>query len=298
MAHVSRIRRVLREPLLHFLLLGLGLFLVHGWLVPGGGGPGERIVITQGRIEQLTTGFALMKQRPPAADELKALIDDAIREEIFYREAKAIGLDQDDTIVRRRLRQKLEFVSQDVTPVPEPSVAQLQAYLHSHPDQFRLETRYTYSQVYLDPQRHRQLQADTAQMLATLQRAGSTVDAGTLGDTLLIGHHFDGIAASEVARLFGTKFEYALRALPTGPWQGPVHSGYGVHLVRISHRDDSRTASLDEVRSEVRRRWLHDQREAANERFYADLRKRYQVTVEAPSTPKEDAAVLVAGMQP
>lgn len=298
MAHFSRIRLVLREPLLHFLLLGLGLFLLHGWLVSAGGGTAERIVITQGRIEQLTTGFALMKQRPPAADELKGLIDDAIREEIFYREAKAMGLDQDDTIVRRRLRQKLEFVSQDVTPVPEPGVAQLQAYLQAHPDQFRLEARYTFAQVYLDPQRRKQqLEADTAQMLSTLQHAGSSVDAGTLGDTLLIGHHFDGIAASEVVRLFGAKFEHALRALPTGQWLGPVPSGYGVHLVRINRREDSRVASLDDVRGEVRRRWLHDQREEANERFYADLRKRYQVTIEMPSKPKEDTAVLVAGMQ-
>lgn len=298
MPHFSRIRHVLREPLLHFLLLGLGLFLLHGWLVPSRSGTGEHIVITQGRIEQLTTGFALMKQRPPAADELKTLIDDAIREEIFYREAKAMGLDQDDTIVRRRLRQKLEFVSQDVTPVPEPTVAQLQAYLQDHPNEFRRETRYTFAQIYLDPQRHgQQIEADTTQMLATLQRAGSTADASALGDTILLEHQFDGITASDVTRIFGATFEHAMRGTPTGQWLGPITSGYGVHLVRISHREDSRVAWLDEVRSEVRHQWLHDQRKAANERFYADLRKRYRVTIETPSRPKEDSAVFVAGMQ-
>jgi len=299
MTNFPRVRLILREPLLHFLLLGFGLFLLHGWIVPAVSGAGERIVITRGRIEQLATGFALMKQRPPAADELNGLIDDAIREEIFYREAKAMGLDQDDTIVRRRLRQKLEFVSEDVAPVPEPSDSQLRAYLQAHPDAFRLETRYTFTQVYIDPQRHgQQLDAETKKTLSALQRAGTTVDAGKLGDAFLLGHHFNGVIASELARAFGAKFEATLRTLPTGQWLGPVRSGYGVHLVLVSRREDGRTASLEDVRGEVRRQWFHAQRKEANERFYANLRKRYRVTIERPPDPTGGTGALVAGMQP
>ena len=133
--------KLLREPLLHFLLLGTGLFLVHGWIGGGPAGEGEQILITQGRIEQIASGFSRMHQRSPDSSELDALIDDAVREEIFYREAKALGLDQDDTIVRRRLRQKLEFVSEDIEPVLEPTEAQLRAYLQAHPEKFRGEAR-------------------------------------------------------------------------------------------------------------------------------------------------------------
>jgi hypothetical protein len=232
-------RKLLREPLLHFMLLGFGLFLLHGWIAAPTAGSGKSILITQGRIEQLATGFARMHQRAPAPNELESLIDDAIREEIYYREAKALGLDQDDTIVRRRLRQKLEFVSEDVVPVPEPTDAQLRDYLQAHPEKFRSEARYSLSQVYINPQRHGQRLAGHMQvLLAELQRVGATADARKLGDALLLENRFQNITASEVVRLFGAGFETALRALPTNEWQGPVPSGYGVHFVFVDKRDD------------------------------------------------------------
>lgn len=289
-------RKLLREPLLHFLLLGFGLFLLHGWMAGPGGGSGKSIVITQGRIEQLASGFARMHQRAPAAIELEALIDDAIREEIFYREAKALGLDQDDTIIRRRLAQKLEFVSEDVAPVPEPTDVQLRTYLQAHPEKFRSEARYSLSQVYLNPQRHGDRLAGHMQvLLAEMKRMGATADASKLGDALLLEHRFQNVTASELVRLFGAEFETALRALPTGEWQGPVPSGYGVHLVFVDKRDDGRAAALEHVRDDVRREWIHDHRQQANERFYADLRKRYEVTVERPAA---NGGALAAGMRP
>jgi hypothetical protein len=289
--------RLLREPLLHFLLLGAGLFLVHGWTGGSPAGAGDRIVITQGRVEQLAIGFSRMRQRAPDAGELDELIDDAIREEIFYREAKALGLDQDDTIVRRRLRQKLEFVSEDVAPVPEPTDVQLRGYLHAHPEKFRAEARYSLSQVYLNPQRHGQrLAGDTQALLAELQRAGAVADASKLGDALLLEHRFQDVTASELVRLFGARFETALRALPTNQWQGPVPSGYGAHLVLVDKREVGGAVALDHVRDEVRRDWIHAQRQQANERFYADLRKRYDVTVERPAADGE-ASALAVGMR-
>src|SRR5688500_19149041 len=210
-----------------------------------------------------------MHQRSPDPSELDALIDDAVREEIFYREAKALGLDQDDTIVRRRLRQKLEFVSEDIEPVLEPTEAQLRAYLQAHPEKFRGEARYSLTQVYLNPQRHGpRLTDDIANMLGELRRMGAAADARKVGDPLLLEHRFDSVTASELVRLFGAGFEAALRSLPTHAWQGPVESGYGVHLVRIDDREDSGAASLEDVRDDVRREWIHGQRQQVNERFY------------------------------
>ena len=241
--------RLLREPLLHFLLLGAGLFFVYDWIGGPSGGEGEHIVITHGRIEQLAGGFSRMHQRMPDAAEFDALIDDAIREEIYYREAKALSLDENDTIVRRRLRQKLEFVSEDVTPIPEPDDAQLQAYLQSNPEQFRTARRYSISHVYIDPDRHGvQLDADTRRLLAELQREKSAAgDARGRGDAFLLGNQFDAVSDGELRRLFGADFEFRLRDSPVGEWQGPVASGYGTHLVFVRDRVDEHVPPLAEA---------------------------------------------------
>ena len=289
--------KLLREPLLHFLLLGAGLFLVHGWIGGRPAGEGERIVITQGRVEQLASGFARMHQRAPDAAELDALIDDAIREEIYYREAKALALDEDDTIVRRRLRQKLEFVSEDIVPVPEPVDAQLQAYLQAHPEKFRSGRRYSISHVYLNPERHGpQLGATAQHLLTQLQSEGSNVDTAGRGDSFLLGQRFEDIAADELARLFGTDFEARLRDAPIGQWQGPVPSGLGMHVVLVRDRTDEHTPPLVAVRDAVRADWIRARRLQANERFYADLQKRYKVTVERPPT-RGGTSAMVAGLR-
>jgi hypothetical protein len=283
MAHVRRRGGFFREPLLHFLLLGIGLFALHGWLNDTGALSTKTIVIDRGRIDQLAAGFALLHQRPPMADELQGLIDDAVKEEIFYREALAQGLDRDDVIVRRRLRQKLEFVSEDVDPIPEPTDAQLQAWLVAHPAQFAIASRYTFEQVFLDPtKRGASLQADAAGLLLQLRR-GPIADVAAMGDPLLVAHTIDSAPATDVQAQFGAAFATTLGTLAPGTWQGPIASGYGVHLVRVIARDAGRTPALAEVRANVRTEWMHAQREAANARFYAGLRKQYDVRIAQPA---------------
>ncbi len=177
-------------------------------------------------------------------------------------------------------------------------MSQLRGYLQAHPEKFRSEARYSLSHVYLNPQRHGQrLEGDMQVLLAQLQRVGADADASKHGDTFLLEHRFQNVTASELVRLFGAGFETALRELPTRQWQGPVPSGYGVHLVFVDRRDDGRAAALEHVRDEVRREWIHDQRQQANERFYADLRKRYEVTVER-LTANGGASALAAGIRP
>jgi hypothetical protein len=275
--------RLLREPLLHFLALGILLFLAYGWLSGRGVLAGDRIVITQGRIEQLAAGFDAIHQRMPTASELDGMIEEAVREEVYSREARSMGLDQDDTIIRRRLMTKLQFLSEDTTPVSEPTDAQLQEYLDAHATDFRVERHYNFTHVYLSPQRHGEhLGADVEALLAQLHRDG-TADASKLGDPFLLELRFDDVAASELERRFGADFETALRTLPTGEWSGPVPSTYGMHIVLIRERNNERTATLADVRDDVRRKWMQGQREQANDRYYADLRRRYAVTVERPA---------------
>lgn len=289
-------KRLLREPLLHFLLLGAGLFLAYGLLQRNGAGgePGQ-ILVTRGQIEQLATGFAKTWQRPPTPAELAGLVHDRVREEVYCREALALGLDQEDTVIRRRLRQKMEFVSDDIAALIEPTEAELEEYLRTHPDSFRVEPRFTFRQVYFDPQKHgEKLADDVAQLLAQLNQAGDGFDASALGDSLLLEPQFAGLPASEVAKQFGEAFALELERLEPGRWRGPVESGYGVHLVFVSERTEASLPTLAEVRDAVRREWDNARRLAANEAFYQELLGHYRVTIEGLE-PADELETLAAG---
>jgi hypothetical protein len=275
-------RRLLKEPLLHFILLGAGIFLAYSLLQRNGGArEPDQIVVTVGQIEQMAAGFTKTWQRPPTPDELAGLVRDRVREEVYCREALALGLDREDTVIRRRLRQKMEFVSDDVAAVAEPTEAELEEYLRANPDAFRVERRFTFRQVYLDPEKHgEKLAGDAAQLLAQLDHVGAQADLSALGDSLMLEPEYADLPASEVARQFGGAFAKALGGLEPGRWLGPVESGYGVHLVFVRERADGRLPALAEVREAVRREWDNAHRVAANEAFYSELLKRYRVTIE------------------
>ena len=287
--------RWLREPALQFLLIGMGLFIAYGWLHGRASFSKDTIVITEGRIDQLAAGFASLHRRPPTREEVDGMVSDAVREEIFYREAIALRLDEDDVIVRRHMAQKLQFVSEDTHPVPEPTQAQLRDYLAQHPQQFQAERGYSFTQVFLSPQRHgQQLYPDTERLLAALRRAPDDAALVKGGDPFLLNSHFDRLPAGETARLFGADFEKALQTVVIGQWQGPVTSSFGTHLVLLYLRDEPGPPRLADVQDEVRRAWMNDQRERANARFYDDLRRRYNVRVELPPASNAPANLVTA----
>ena len=275
--------KILREPLLHFLLLGAAIFGAHRLRSNAHATQPGNIVVTDGRIEALVAAFTRTWQRPPTASEREGLIRDYIREEVYVREAIALGLDQDDIVIRRRLRQKLEFVSEALTAQAEPTDGQLRAYLTAHPDAFRVEPRYTFRQVFLNPHRHgERLSRDAVRLLARLRQAGADPDAA--GDASLLDHSFEALPASLVADQFGDQFTAELGELPIGQWRGPVPSTYGAHLVLVDDRTDARVPVLEEVRDAVRRDWANAQRAEASEKYYQALLRRYTVTVE-PAQP-------------
>jgi hypothetical protein len=278
--------KLLREPMVHFLLLGAAIFVIFS-LAPGDrrGRPG-RIIITQGKIDNLAATFARVWQRPPTERELDGLIQDHIREEVLYREAMALGLDRDDTIIRRRLRQKMEFIAEDFAAQAEPNDDELRAYLNSHAAAFADEPRFTFRQIYLDPQRRGgDLARDASRLLAELQLARDRTDPAELGDGFLLAHQFENVSAAEVAQTFGDTFVKSLSTLTPGQWQGPVPSGYGVHLVYVSQRIEGRTPQLADVRDAVRREWANARRLEMSEAFYQSLLERYTVAIEPPSPP-------------
>jgi len=198
-------RRVLREPLLHFAVLGLGLFALFSAV--GGEDPGSRrIVVANGTLENLAATFALTWQRPPTQSELEGLVADHVREEILYREAVALGLDADDVIVRRRMRQKMELLAESFGESAEPDEADLEAWLREHPDRYRSETRLGLRQVYLSRDaRGADVESDAARLLETL-RADSTDDPSALGDPISLPGELRDAPLSEVARQFGEVF--------------------------------------------------------------------------------------------
>ncbi len=287
----DRWHRWLREPLLHFFVAGAALFAVWEARTDSVAARDERIVVNAATVESLAGNWARLWHRPPTAAELQGLIDDHIREEVLYREALALGLDRDDTIIRRRLRQKLEFVSEDVAAQVEPTEAQLEAFLAQNADAFRVEPRHSFRHVFLNPgRRGAALGRDAERILAALNRPGEAEQAEEEGDPFLLPFEFDTTSTEEVRRLFGGEFSEALPTLDPGRWRGPIRSGYGVHLVIVHGRVPGRVPALSEVRDAVRREWVAKARRDANEAFYQRLRSRYTVAIERPGGAAVDPA--------
>ena len=275
------LKSVLREPLLHFLAIGAALFLyfhLHG----GGTGPtSSRIVLTSGQINQLAAGFAKTWQRPPTDVEIKGLVDDWVREEIAVREAMAMGLDRDDTVIRRRLRQKLEFVVEDVVAAAAPTEQELQAWLNAHADSFRIEPQVAFRQVYVSRDRRGSAaEPDARALLARLRQAGPGARIDNLGDPIMLPQEVDLSSRGEVARTFGDDFAGSIEALAPGTWAGPIQSGFGLHLVLVRERIAGSLPDLARVRPAVEREFASDRRSRQLAAMYERLLAKYKVVIE------------------
>jgi hypothetical protein len=283
----------LREPLVHFLALGAAIFALARLAGDGGSPPAGRIEIGAAELEQLAEGFRRVWQRPPSADELAGLVEDRVREEVYYREALALGLDRADAIVRRRLRQKMEFLTED-TERAEPSRAELEAWLAAHREAFRVEPRVRFRHVYLSRERRGAGAARDAERLLAELRGDGRIDPATLGDPLPFATSGEDLSLSEVARRFGETFAARLFETPPGRFEGPIESAYGLHLVEVQERVPGRDPELAEVRDAVLRDWLAERRSRAREEGYRELRARYEVQLALPGPGDGSAAELVA----
>lgn len=267
------------------------LFALYGLVGKRTADVPEKIVVSASRIANLGDGFHRTWRRPPSGQELQGLIEDYVRDEVFYREGRAAGLDRDDVIIRRRVRQKMEFLAED-TSVPEPSDQELMAYLASNPERFRAEDHITFHQVFLSATRRANtIERDSKHVASVLARAEAAVDGTLLGDPFLLGEEFLGVSPNKVTSIFGEDFSRRIAAMETGRWQGPVSSGFGRHFVFISERVSGGLPSLDAVRPAVRREWANARRLEAEQKLYASLRGRYEIVVETPSAKAASAEV-------
>jgi hypothetical protein len=271
----------LKEPLIHFLLLGGIIFFANDWLAGKGSAPGE-IFISRGQQENLLNTFSRTWQRPPTAQEFQGLLKDYLRLEIAYRESKKMGLDQDDIVIRRRLRQKLELLAEDVASLVAPTEEQLQAYLDDNIEDFMVEPRLTLRQVYFSSDRRGDaVEQDALELLQRITTDGPEGNFEDFGDPLPLPSELNDLREGEIARLFGTIFTDGLRGLETGRWTGPVESGFGLHLVFIQQREEGRVPELEEVREAVQRDWLSKRRTESVDGLYERLAENYSIDIES-----------------
>jgi hypothetical protein len=269
------IARLLREPLLHFLAIGGLIFLLFGALAEPRPGPTDTIVVGPERIEQLATGFQAVWRRPPTDDELRAMIDDFVREEVYYRQALALGLDRNDTVVRRRLRQKMEFLTDSAADLLEPAAGELEAYFAANEQTYRRGPRLALDQIYLGETPA----PDTITRSLIALRSDPVAGTSALGERTLLPARLDLSPPNAIDGVFGQGFFERLAELPPGMWAGPVASSYGVHLVRIVDSLPASTPPLEDMRDAVLRDWKAAKAMEIRELHYARLREGFVVEI-------------------
>ena len=272
---------ILHEPLLHFIVIG-GLLFLFTFLKSGGtADTGHQIHVNSAELAVLRSGFERDNGRTPDDAELQELIDGFVRTEVCVREARAVGLDRDDQLIRDHLRSKYEMLLDDGSQPPDPTDEQLQAYLAAHPDRYRTEDSVRFMQIYLDPlARGTETELDAHLLLEQLSGEENPGTVQALSDPGPLPASLPLVAISEVGWQFDTDFADAVAVLPVGQWGGPVESSYGLHLVLVQEHLSGRPLELAEIREDVERDWIYDQLQARLDERMAEVLKQYTVTVD------------------
>jgi peptidyl-prolyl cis-trans isomerase C len=269
--------KILNEPLLHFLFIGACLFGLYAWFNPDAMQSDKRIVVDQGQVNSLVMRFQRVWQRGPTKQELQGLIEDYVIEEIYYREALAMGIDKDDPVIRRRLRQKMETYTDNLATTLAPSEDELNRYLQQHPDKFKTQSRYSFQQVYINTDiSEDQLQAKLTSTQNALQ-SGESVD----GDSAMLPASFTDADAFAIDRTFGQGFAAQLDTLKLNQWSSPLQSGLGLHFVMLSARQAGQLPTLASVRDKVEREWRFDKAQEIDKTLRKKLLASYDVVVTA-----------------
>ena len=295
------LKRLLREPLVHFLLLGAALFAASRWVKPTDRTPTNRqIVMTLDDLRQLQIGFAAQWQRPPTEQEMLGLIESRIKEEILYREALAMGLDKDDTIVRRRMAQKMEFLAEDVSVSHEPTTDELRAYFDKNRKMFVQPARVTFRLLYFSPdKRGRDAWSDANRALAKLSgKSASWAGAAALGDPFMFQDYLADRTPEQIAKDFGPAFAKSLFVQKPGAWTGPIESGYGWHLVYVDTLIPESAAAFEEVEPDVKTAWLASRKAEAWDKAYTEMRGKYELVLPAPPAAPSPGAPAAPGARP
>ena len=273
--------RILKEPLFHFLILGALLYFAS--IVFGNKSEQmQTIIVSEGKINQLSTLYKKTWQRAPTLKELENVVDEYVLEQAAYLEGIKLGLDKNDIVIVRRVHQKLDFLAEEDTPLPEASDAVLLAYLHDHAKKFRSEAVYSIRQIYFDPNnRTGSLNQKYRQILNVLQQ-NPDQDISSLGDRYVFKPAYKNIGLSQIQGIFGKKFAKEVNQSSLGLWLGPIQSGFGIHLVYIDEKQVGRLPALDKIRRQVLNEWENDFKVKSAQHYYDELLKRYPVIIHWP----------------
>ncbi|HUU26069.1 MAG TPA: peptidyl-prolyl cis-trans isomerase [Methyloceanibacter sp.] len=278
---MTYLSKVIREPLVHFVLIGAAVFGLYA-LVSGDelDNARDRIFVTEGRVQQLAQVFSKTWQRPPSPEELRGLVDAYIKEEVYYREAIKLGLDRDDTLIRRRMQQKMEFVTEPADALLQPGDDTLRDYLDAHKADFRVEPRFAFEQVFLNSDKPGEAGLARAEQALKVVKAsdGSPAD---VGDPTLLPGKMPISPLAGIERNFGETFAANLTDLPENEWAGPIKSAYGLHLVRVTKRIDGYDPKLADVRDAVAQKWRTEKRDDFQTQAYDQLLAKYDVVLPA-----------------
>jgi len=288
---MSLLPRVLSEPFVHFLAIGALIFVAYAAIDRGTDAPQEEtIVVSAGQIGQIFEVFSRTWQRPPTPEELRGLIDAYVKEEVYYREGRKLGLDDNDTVFRRRLQQKMEFLMEPSAAELTPEEGALEAFLAANREAFRIPQQLAFEQVYFNPERRGAAAAtDAAEALERL-RAGDVPDPAELGDPTMLPQRMALTPADRIELNFGGDFVAGLTDAPAGEWAGPVRSGFGLHLVKVDEKEEARDPPLSEVVGPVTREWEDKRRREIADQRYAGMRDKYAVVVEMPEIEPNEKA--------
>jgi peptidyl-prolyl cis-trans isomerase C len=265
---------LLREPITHFLITGALIFVGYGWMGGRVDAESRTITLTEAQVAQMADGWKQVWQREPTAQELDGLIRDYIKEEIYAREAVRLGLDQDDLVIRRRLRSKMEYISIAAIEAEQPSDAILQQWLDARPGLYAAGARTSFDQVFAGE--------DQGRAKVLLAQLRSAPEKPVSGLPIPLPSSMEKAKQTEIARIFGEEFLTALAALPSQTWQGPVRSGFGLHLVRVRAVTSQSSVRLADVRQQVENDWRAATKAKREAEAYQVLLDAYTIRIEKP----------------
>jgi peptidyl-prolyl cis-trans isomerase C len=290
----SLLKRCVREPLVHFVLIGAALFAVYSALhsKEAASTDPKKIVLTANDLGQISLMWQAQGRPTPTADQIQSLLDNKIREEVFYREALELGLDKEDTIVKRRMAQKMDFLAEDLSDLREPTREELKAWFGKNSERFKVSGRASFRHLYFSFDKHgQQTAAVAAETLKKIENKSSdSPEATDVADPFMFQDYYGDRSFDELAKTFGPGFARSLFAQQTGSWQGPIESGYGWHLIFIDSVTPARVPEFEEVETDVRTQWVSAQRDQTKQRMYEQMKSHYEIVL-----PKTPAAPKLAG---
>ncbi len=294
-------KRFLREPLVHFLLIGAVLFGVYSFTQAGrpASASSKEIQLTVDELSQLALLFQSQWRREPTPEEFSRLVENKVQNEVLYREALAMGLDREDEIVKRRMAQKMRFLAEDVAAAREPTTAELRTWYEKNSASFAQPPRLSFRHLYFSPDRRGpRARDDAAKALAAL--AGQPEDAkaaSSLADPFMFQEYYRDRAPEYLAKEFGPQFALAVAKLEAGSWQGPIESGFGWHLLFVDTVIPGRVPAFEEIEPDVKPAWLAEQKAKAWEKAYQEIRAEYRVLLPALREDTSASAAQPGGVQ-